>query len=385
MGKDYKYLKKNTSALLPSLDIELTERCNCDCIHCCINLPENDSSAISKELSIDDIKEILKDAVSLDCLTVRLTGGEPLLREDFEELYFFARHLGLRVMLFTNATLISPKVAELFKRIPPLEKIEVSMYGLSQKSYEGVTRKPGAFSAAVQGINLLLKYEIPFVVKSAFLPPNRNEIDKMKKWANSLPWMKRQMLFPMHFNLRVRRDSDQKNSLIEKLRVPPHEVVKHRTKSKDYIKEMKNYISRFMGPQGSRLFTCRIGIKSGCVDAYGFFQPCLLCKHPKTSYDLKQGSLEKASKVFMPEILALEAKNKEYLERCAQCFLQGLCEQCPGRSWTEHGTLDTPVDYFCQVAHEEARYLGLLKDNERAWEVKEWQNRVKDFIGDKKI
>lgn len=383
-GKDYKSIAKAAKQGLSSLDIELTERCNLNCIHCCINLPENDSSAISRELSIENIREILKQAVSLGCLTVRFTGGEPLLREDFEELYIFARRLGLRVMLFTNAVRITSKLAKLFSRNPPLEKIEVSVYGLTEKSYEGVTLKPGTFQAAMQGINLLLENKIPFVVKSAFLPPNRNEIDKMKKWANSLPWMERPMLFPMHFNLRVRRDSSQKNRMIEKLRVPPQEAVEYRVKKRNNIIEMKNYISRFMGFQGSRLFTCRMGVQSGCVDAYGFFQPCLLCKHPKTSYDLKQSSLEKAVKEFMPEILALEAKNKDYLARCARCFLYGLCEQCPGRSWTEHGTLDTPVDYFCQLAHEEAKQLGLISDNENAWEVKQWQSRVKDFVGNEK-
>ena len=43
----------------------------------------------------------------------------------------------------------------------------------------------------------------------------------------------------------------------------------------------------------------------------------------------------------------------------------------------EHGTLDTPVEYLCDVAHAQARYLGLLGADERAWEVEEWRERVK--------
>ena len=110
-----------------------------------------------KELSTEEIKNILKEAASLGCLKVRFTGGEPLLREDFEELYLFARKLGFKVLLFTNATLITPQIAELFVRIPPLEKIEISIYGMKRKSYEAVTRVTGSFDAAWQGINLLLE------------------------------------------------------------------------------------------------------------------------------------------------------------------------------------------------------------------------------------
>ncbi len=97
----------STTPLLDKLDIELTERCNNNCIHCYIKLPVEDQAARKRKLSTDDIRNILKEAASLGCLTARFTGGEPLLREDFEELYVFARKQGLKVMLFTNTTLIT--------------------------------------------------------------------------------------------------------------------------------------------------------------------------------------------------------------------------------------------------------------------------------------
>jgi len=59
--------------------------------------------------------------------------------------------------------------------------------------------------------------------------------------------------------------------------------------------------------------------------------------------------------------------------------LKGLCEQCPAKSWTEHGTLDTPVEYHCQVAQAQARALGLLQEKECPWEVKNWRERIKQI------
>ena len=169
-------LWKQRLPILGRLDLELTERCNNDCIHCSINLPAKDAEARQRELTTDAVKDILTQAASLGALSVRFTGGEPLLREDFRDLYLFARRLGLKVLLFTNARLITPELAELFARIPPLEPIEVSVYGLKKVSYEAVSRVPGSFAEFWQGVELLLTHGLPFVVKGALLPPNREEM-----------------------------------------------------------------------------------------------------------------------------------------------------------------------------------------------------------------
>ncbi|MBM3314013.1 radical SAM protein, partial [candidate division WOR-3 bacterium] len=87
-------LWRQRQPLLGSLDIELTERCNNDCIHCCINLLEGDRAARDREMTTEQVKLVLTEAATLGCLSVRFTGGEPLLREDFEELYLFARRQG---------------------------------------------------------------------------------------------------------------------------------------------------------------------------------------------------------------------------------------------------------------------------------------------------
>jgi radical SAM protein with 4Fe4S-binding SPASM domain len=108
-------------------------------------------------------------------------------------------------------------------------------------------------------------------------------------------------------------------------------------------------------------------------------QPCMMLRHPDTVYDLRRGSLRDSMTRFFPGLRTMRATNADYLARCARCFLKGLCEQCPAKSWMEHGTLDTPVDYLCQVAHAQARYLGLVGGSEWAWEVSNWRERIKAF------
>lgn len=377
------YVRKTTdnplhgSPVLERLDIELTERCNNNCIHCYINLPCDDP-AMERELSTGALEKILIEAASLGCLTVRFTGGEPLIRDDFEEIYLFTRRLGIKIVLFTNATLITPHLADLFSQIPPREKIEISIYGLCEGSYEAVTRVPGSFQAAMRGLKLLWERGVPFVIKAAVLPPNIGELGAMEDLAMEIPWMEgHPPVYSSFFNLRARRDSEDKNRIIRSLRPSPQEGIEILSRDRDrYLQEMKQFCTKFMKPSGDQIFSCGAG-KGGCVDAYGNFQPCILLRHPQVLYDLRSGTIKDALIRFFPRLREMKANNPDYLSRCARCFLKGLCEQCPGRSWMEHGTMDTPMDYFCQVAHARALDLGMLQRGEKAWEVEDWKERIK--------
>jgi len=338
--------------------------------------------ARARELSFDKIKEILQEAASLGCLTVRFTGGEPLLREDFEEIYLFARKLGIKVIIFTNATLISPSLAQLFARIPPLELIEISVYGMKKESYEAVTRLSGSYNAARRGMNLLLENGVPFVVKSAILTPNKEEMEAFESWAAKIPWMNEPPAYSFFLDLRCRRDSEKKNRLIKQLRLTPQKGLEILLRRKaEYLQEMKWYCAKFTSPPGNSLLSCGAGSGNGCVDAYGCFQLCLLLRHPETVYDLKLGTLKEGLLNFFPKVKDKKATNPDYLVRCARCFLKGLCDQCPAKSWMEHGTLETPVDYLCEIAHVQGRYLGLLGKDEIAWEVTDWKKRIRQFSG----
>jgi len=278
--------ERGLTTRLGSLDIELTERCNNDCIHCCINLPANDRAAKAREMTTGQIKSILTEAAALGCLQVRFTGGEPLLRIDFEELYLFARRLGLKVLIFTNARLITPQLADLFARIPPLVFIEITVYGMHKKSYEAVSRVPGSFAQFRRGVDLLLERKVPFIVKSALLPPNKTEMEEFEAWANTIPWMEKRPSYSMFFDLRNRRDDEKKNTLIASLRLSPEEGLAVLTRdAANYRKETEKFAGKFMGPPGDAIFECGAG-NGLCIDAYGFVQPCMGVRAPELTVDL---------------------------------------------------------------------------------------------------
>jgi radical SAM protein with 4Fe4S-binding SPASM domain len=378
---------------LAGLDMELTERCDNDCVHCSIDLPAGDAEAGAREMTTAEVEEVLAQAAALGCLQVRFTGGEPLLRPDFERLYLHARGLGMKVLLFTNARQLGTggaggrgeRLADLLARVPPLAAVEVSVYGMRAESYEAVSQRPGSFAEFRLGLQRLLDRGVPVLVKSALLPPNRAERAELEAWARETVGMTQPVTYAMAFDLRQRHDDPVKDVCIAALRVSPAEVARVLARDREaWRAAMGDVAARLLGPPGDALFPCGASCTTGRsvnVDAYGRAQPCSYVRAPELTLDVvgrdgrAPATLAEAVDRFT-RLGELRASDPEYLRRCARCFLKGLCEQCPAKSWTEHGTLDTPVEYLCAVTHAQARLAGWLEEDEVGWNCPEWNDRV---------
>ncbi|MCX5977517.1 MAG: hypothetical protein NTV33_12025 [Coprothermobacterota bacterium] len=284
----------------------------------------------------------------------------------------------MRVILFTNGRLITEELADLLARVPPGRWVEVSVYGMHAESYDASAGAKGSFVQFRRGVERLQTRGIPFVVKGAILPANKDEWEEFKQWAAAIPSMDHPPGQSMNFDLRARRDDPAKNERIRKLRLSPQETVRALARDPRYLKEMRQFCGKFIGPPGDQLFRCGAG-HGTCVDAYGKAQMCMPLRHPEMVCDLRTHSLRYALTEFFPLLRETQAANPDYLRRCAHCFLKGLCEQCPGKSWMEHGSLDQPVEYLCAVAHAQAEYLGLLEVGEKGWEALDWRERITRF------
>ena len=80
--------------------IEVTQRCNIRCVHCYNNLAAGDRAAQKTELSLADHHRIIDKLVDFGCLWLLYTGGEIFLRNDFLDIYTYARRIGLLITLF---------------------------------------------------------------------------------------------------------------------------------------------------------------------------------------------------------------------------------------------------------------------------------------------
>ncbi len=265
----------------------------------------------------------------------------------------------------------------MFAKYPPLGEILITMYGSTPEAYFKVSRVKDGYEKVVNGMELLYKYGINFRVRGVLLAGIEDSGENYIHLQKLIPGFELEMEQAEVMTMRLRHDSKPKNKKIESLRLAP-EQYRYRIgeRGEGYYELRKEFCSKFIGPGGDKLFTCHAGAGWGAIDPYGKLYPCLILMSPEVKYDLREGSLRDAFENFYPKMRTWEAKDEEFKSTCSNCFLHGLCESCPARSFAEVGHMDRRIDYFCDVAHEEAKGLGLISDNEKAWEVKDWEVRV---------
>ncbi len=138
---------KKASERRPIVVWNITRACNLKCVHC-----YNDSGTdkTSNELTTNEAKTVLDDMADFAVPAVLFSGGEPLMRPDLFELITYAGQKGLRTVISTNGTLITPDVADTIKK-KGVSYVGISLDGLGSVNdkFRGVS---GAFDKAVKGI-----------------------------------------------------------------------------------------------------------------------------------------------------------------------------------------------------------------------------------------
>jgi 12,18-didecarboxysiroheme deacetylase len=124
-----------------------TRRCNLRCVHCYAHAKEE---AGTDELTTTEGKALLDDLAGFGVPVVLFSGGEPLARKDLPELAAYAVTKGMRAVISTNGTLISPPVARTLKEIG-LSYVGISLDGMREVN-DRFRAVPGAFNAALDGI-----------------------------------------------------------------------------------------------------------------------------------------------------------------------------------------------------------------------------------------
>jgi len=341
-----------------AFDLEVTARCNNNCRHCYINVPASDRAARGRELTLDEIKRIADEAVSLGALWCLITGGEPLIREDFSEIYLMLKKKGLLVSVFTNAGLITDEVVKLFKTYPP-RNLEVTVYGVTPKTYERVTRTPGSFRIFQKGLSLLLRNGIPVRLKSMALRSNKDDLPKISAFC------RKRTIDYFRFDpfLHLRLDGDSiRNGDIKNERLSAEEIVDLERADRERFQVLEKSCDSLIFSQEpteacGQLFRCGIANSSFTISSDGFFCLCPSLRHPDCLYDLRKGTLKEAWEEFSVQVLRRHSKKKSFIETCRVCSIVNLCLWCPAHAHLETGELDEPIDYFCKIAHARAEAL----------------------------
>lgn len=346
------YISKKSVDNLPRLPLEgsldLTYRCNNNCRHCWLWIPP-DSPEAKKELSLDEIKGIVDEARSLGCRKWFISGGEPMLRPDFVDIFDYITSKSSSYTLNTNGTLITPKIAQLMRRSG---RKMIALYGTTAEVHDFITRNPGSFEAMKKGIAYLKEARAAFIVQIVPMKDNYHQYQDMISFAESLSPHSRIGASWLYLSA---SGDPQKNQEIKNQRLDPSCVAELNGPSRYYEnwRKEKQSHSFEQNKDDDRLFAaCIVGRRDFHIDPYGKMSFCSYVKAPELLYDIRQGSLEDCWENFIPSLADKIRGGKEYLDNCGSCESRKNCGWCPVYAYLEKRRLSSKVEYLCAVGEE---------------------------------
>ncbi len=342
------YRKASEQRIPMNGSFEITHRCNLRCKHCYLGSQDVvHANAADQELDTKTICKIIDEITTAGCLQLLITGGEPLVRKDFLEIYQHAAQSGLIIRLFTNGTLISDKIIKELQAMPPRET-EITLYGATAETYENVTGVPGSYKRCMQGIEKLLAAKIPLKLKTMLLNLNQHEFHDMEQFADNL-------------GLGFRYDSAVQPCLNGDkapltYRVTPDEIVAIDFADKGRCVGWQEQYEKYGGVFVSdKLYNCGAGRMGFHIDPCGNLMPCMTAVHYK--YNLLQGSFEDGWNNFIPKEFLAKLAPKNF--GCQKCPKQFLCNFCPAFFYLENESETERSEYLCQIGHQ--RYQAIQK------------------------
>lgn len=340
------------AAQLPlNVTIEVTRRCPLTCAHCYNNLPMGDRKAQLQELTYAEHCRIIDEMAEAGCLWILYTGGEILARKDFLDIYTHARKTGFFITLYTNGTLITPKVADYLAKWRPFA-VEITLYGRTRETYERLTGVPGSYDKCMRGIQLVLERGLPLKLKTVAVSLNKHEVWDMQRFAREELGV--EFRFDSMMNPRI--DCSQSPLAV---RLTPEECVEFDLQDEQVMAEWKVFAAKFTGPvhppeTSDELYHCGGGIDSFAINPYGQMSICLLSQ--QDLYDVRTGSIRAGWEQFLHRV---RQKKITRLTKCVHCELKAMCGMCPANGELENGDSEAPVDFLCRVAHIRAHAIGL--------------------------
>jgi radical SAM protein with 4Fe4S-binding SPASM domain len=326
--------------------VELTYRCNLNCIHCYLGPHPQNLVTADNEISTDFALSIIDSIAEAECLLLLLTGGEPLIRKDFADIYRHAKSKGLLVTVFTNGTLITDSIVELFNSLPPLA-VEITLYGATASTYEKITGIKGSYEQCLKGIRKLISNNIRVKLKTVLMTLNSHELSDMEIMARDLG-------VPFRFDPAVFPRYNGDKTPIE-FRISPENAVEKEFSNQERADAWQKFYHRYKNMKmPDTLYTCGAGITSFHIDPIGNLQPCLMPTHIK--YDLKTLDFLTGWRHVGSQIRLIKSSiNSD----CTNCEDQMFCGYCPAFFRLENESENIPSDYLCIMGRYRAKMIKM--------------------------
>ncbi|MBI4083901.1 MAG: radical SAM protein [Candidatus Lambdaproteobacteria bacterium] len=160
----------------------LTRRCNLACAHCYLDAGTRRAAA-QEEMGTDACRDVIDQicAINPHALLI-LTGGEPLLRYDLEEIADHAGGKGLWVVVGTNGTLLHRERAGQLKAAG-VKGVGLSIGSLDRDRHDAFRGRPGAWAGAMEGLAAVADAGLELAVQVTVTPWNLAELASLADFA----------------------------------------------------------------------------------------------------------------------------------------------------------------------------------------------------------
>lgn len=324
--------------------IEVTGRCNLRCAHCYMTGYRDEA-----ELRTHEILRVLDELADAGCVQLLITGGEPLLREDFREIWRHAKKKGFLLTLFTNAALADAETAAFLADHPPVF-CETTLYGASPETYGRVCGNPSAFDAVLAGLDRLREALPKVGAKGMILRENAGDIGAMTELCE-----KRGLEFYFDTDIFPRLDGDTEplGHAFE-----PEEGARMVLESDIHRRTWKKQAEDWNETKGAplkrngKVVVCRAGEYSFHIGPYGDLCLCMLLREP--SYSLRLGDFRTGWETVILELLERERRTPA---ACSNCPDLKYCVPCAGRNLLETGSPERLAPLLCARAHAVRDFL----------------------------
>lgn len=322
--------------LIPfAITFETTYACNEKCIHCYMerNLPS---------LKLFEIKRILNELAEIGCLFLSFTGGEFFMRKDAVDIIKYANDLHFVIDILSNGTLISEEISTILTKYS-VRRVQISLYGSTQKTHDSVTLLPGSFQKSLKGIENLKKAGIKIEIAFPMMQGNFNERYEVKKLTEKLGCV----LSPSPIiTARNNRAQDTFNLRLKNRQIK--EFLADEDFSVLYAgrKPFQDHQFYLGLSDISNAPPCYSGFNSCAITPSGKVLPCNQFLHEVGN--LKENSFSTIwhNSKSLNSLRLLKIKN---LTNCQKCGMLMLCARCPGLALLEGNNLLGASPENCRI------------------------------------
>ncbi len=338
---------------------ELTARCNLSCRMCYIHNLSCDKELSKDELSAAQWIDIMDQIQAAGTLPLLLTGGEPLIRPDFPEIYQEAVKRGFLLSINTNGTLLSEEHFKLFARQKPL-RTNISIYGMCPETYESLCGNGAAFEKVMSNIRHLRELGVTVKINFSSTSYNHGDVPKVLEFAREVGSIVHfvSYMFPPTRTAKPCEEPFKRYTPLEaaeagidwiRLSNSPEQFAaecrKHATMPPGRIDECL-----YEGKEGAR---CRAGRCSYWITYKGDLLPC---------------GMIPAIHASVPELgfraawdqVGSQFRSISMPKGCLSCPDYERCEVCPAIAWAENEDFSQVPKYICEKNHHYHTRLAAL-------------------------